>query len=196
MRSKEELCHSLTRTSSHKGENSITMLNISKMTRPGSETSISQSFTMPGLIAQDYDVKVALLPRLLPNSFDVPSTSSCYEYCTVTPHLKDWGTWMLLMWTVVLVLWTPQWQVVLFAYMHCEVNEVNILSKTFLWVRQKAPIQSLIWNFKNIELWMSGFAHDTLIILHSNSGGFNLHQNNLCCTLEVTLALYIYEIPW
>lgn len=43
---------------------------------------------------------------------------------------------------------------------------------------------------------MSGFAHDTFIILHSNSGGFNLHQNNLCCTLEVTLALYIYGIPW
>lgn len=30
----------LTRKSSHKGENNITVLNISKMTRPGSETWI------------------------------------------------------------------------------------------------------------------------------------------------------------
>lgn len=51
LRGKEELCRGLTRSSSHKGENNITMLNISKMTKPVSDTSISQSFTMPGLTA-------------------------------------------------------------------------------------------------------------------------------------------------
>lgn len=96
LRGREELCHGLTRKSSHKGENNITVLNISKMTRPGSETWIWQSCTMPGLIAQDYDVKVSLLPNLLPNAFDVPSTCYCYEYCTITHHWKDWGTWISL----------------------------------------------------------------------------------------------------
>lgn len=91
LRGKEELYHGLTRTSSHNGENNITMLNISKMTRPGSETSILQSFTMPGLTAQDYGVKLkgALLPSFLPSVFDVPSTSYGYEYSTVTHHSKD-----------------------------------------------------------------------------------------------------------
>lgn len=54
------------------------MLNISKMTRPVSDTLISQSFTMSGLTAQDYGVKlkVVLLPSFLPTAFDVPSPSS------------------------------------------------------------------------------------------------------------------------
>lgn len=78
LRGKEELCHGLTRSSSHEDENDITMLNISKMTRPVSDTLISQSFTMSGLTAQDYGVKlkVALLPSFLPTAFDVPSPSS------------------------------------------------------------------------------------------------------------------------